>query len=308
MQDLDTAILRTILYADVFRFPMAAREIHHFLIAENPCSQADVEEALSASSRLAEALIQSDGWVALAGHADQIGVREEREAASTHLMLEARRYGRWLACVPFVRMVAITGALAMHNAASAQDDVDYVLVTAPGRVWLARACAILVVRLARFRGIEVCPNYVLAETALAQDRRDLYIAHEIAQMIPLFGFAVYDAMRARNAWAFHFLANACAPFHPETEQRPGTLAGAMKRMAEWALGDRLGNALEGWESRRKMRRFQAQMAHETHSARLDGEHVKGHFNDHGQRVLHQYALRLQEYGLEDTPVAISEPA
>lgn len=297
MQDLEDAILRTLLYGDVFGFPMTAREIHHFLISDSPCPLAAVEDVLRESPRLAGLLEQRENWVAWAGRAGQMDVRAGREAASRGLFPEARRYGRWLARLPFVRMIAVTGALAMQNAANAQDDVDFVVVTKNGRVWLARALAILVVRLARLRGVTVCPNYVLAESALAQDRRDLYIAHELTQMVPLFGFTDYRRMRGLNEWSARFLANADGPFHAEPEWTPGSGWRALKRVAEWVMGGKLGDALENWERRRKIRRFEAQMAKASAGAQLDSERVKGHFNDHGQRVLAQYEARLREHGL-----------
>ena len=116
-----------------------------------------------------------------------IPLRVERDQASLLLWPPALSYGAWLARLPFVRMVALTGALAMRNASADDDDLDYVLVTAPGRVWLARAFAIVLVRLAKRRGVVVCPNYVLAESALAQDKHDLFMAHEVAQMVPIYG-------------------------------------------------------------------------------------------------------------------------
>ncbi len=303
MPGLEDAILRTVLYGDVFSFPMSAREIHHFLISNRPCTPHDVEQALRDSALLADTLVHEGGWVALAGRAELFALRAQREAASEQLMGAARRYGRWLGRLPFVRMVAITGALSMRNAAGDHDDLDYVLVTARGRVWLARAFAIVIVRLGRMRGAVVCPNYVLAETALAQQRQDLYIAHEIAQMTPLYGRAIYDQMRALNGWAEAYLPNARAPFHAEAECQPGRLFGTLKRLAEWLLGGRLGDALEHWESKRKVRRFQPQMAESQHDALLDTEHVKGHFRDHGQRVLHEYTLRVREYEQAELPLA-----
>ena len=42
MQPLEAAILRTVLYADVFNFPMKLEEIHHFLISDDPVSLAEI--------------------------------------------------------------------------------------------------------------------------------------------------------------------------------------------------------------------------------------------------------------------------
>lgn len=297
LHELECDILRTLLYGDIFRFPMTAREIHHFLITTSPCSLNDVETALQCSDILLARLERHGEWYVLAGRGDCVAERSRREAASEHLMVQARRYGRWLARLPFVRSVILTGALAMRNAAHTHDDLDFLLVTTVGRVWMARLFAILVVRLARLRGVTVCPNYVLAESALTQDRQDLYIAHELAQMVPLSGVECYAALHDANPWMTSFLANADGPFHTEPEIAPGRLARAAQRLTEWVLGGRLGDRLETWERQRKTRKFQAQAPEPGPGARLDETRVKGHFRDHGEYVLREYEARLRSFGL-----------
>ena len=54
---------------------------------------------------------------------------------------QAVRYGLTIARLPFVRMVAVPGALTMDNVEPG-DDVDYLIVTAPDRLWLCRAVVI----------------------------------------------------------------------------------------------------------------------------------------------------------------------
>jgi hypothetical protein len=65
------------------------------------------------------------------------------------------------------------------------------------------------------------------------------------------------------------------------------------------LGGRLGDRLENWEYRRKLRRFQSELQTPYSSAKLDDRHVKGHFNDHGHPVLRKYQERLYQYGLDE---------
>jgi hypothetical protein len=298
MEPIEAAILRTVLYADVFNFPLTAAELHHFLIHDRPITLTEIESALRESSVLQSHLEQHGAYWVMAGRGDLLAVRGAREAASGRLWPLAQHYGTWLARLPFVRMVALTGALSVRNAAHGDDDLDYLLITAAGRVWTARACAILLVRWARLRGAQVCPNYVLAETALVQQGQDIFLAHEVVQMVPLFGEAHYRAFRHANDWTAQQMPNALGAFYTEADQSLVGVWAAVKRLLEGLLAGRVGDSLERWEHQRKQRRF-AQDVKKPHSAaQLDTEHVKGHFDDHGHPVLRRYAERLRELGLE----------
>jgi len=238
----DEAILQTLIYADIFDYPLTPGEVHHFLIGA--CASTDgVQAALDLSPRLLAHTTRTNGYVMLRDRQAIGALRDERRRASAALWPRARRWAGVLGCLPFVRMVAVTGALALDNA-PAGDDVDYLIVTAPGRVWLARGLAVLVVRVARLRGVGLCPNYVLAETALVQARRDLYVAHDLAQMVPLMGQTVYAAMRSANNWTLRFLPNAHGPWRQEADLAPGGGLGGLKRLAEALLGGGLGDRLE----------------------------------------------------------------
>jgi len=205
-----------------------------------------------------------------------------------------------LSYFPFVEFVGITGALSMRNPSAQVEDLDYIVVTRPGRVWLSRAIIILLVRLMRLRNIEICPNYVLASDQLVQTRQDLYIAHEIAQVLPLSNQNLYQQLRDQNRWVFEHLPNASSPFYQLWDNKDNRLGLILKRGVEGILSTPLGNWLEQWEYRRKARRFEQQAQAPTASAEIDRGHVKGHFNDYGHRVLAQYQAKLEEIGIADT--------
>lgn len=291
MRSLEDAILRTVIYADVFQFSLTLPELQRFLIHEKPTTQAQLQQVLKTSSRLKNCLWQNAGYIGLIGNESYVELRQQREEITRAVWGNAVRYGRWLGNLPFVRMVALTGALAVRNPASLQDDYDYILITQPGRVWLARAFAVLLVRLVKLRGEIICPNYVLAQNQLLQDRQTLYIAHEVMQMVPICGADVYNEMIEVNDWTREYLPNAGAYPTPEDRNQP------LKRMIEWLLGGMIGNWLERWECRRKMRKFAREIQQPTDAAQLDPEHVKGHFQDHGSRVLQRYHEGLAAYGL-----------
>jgi hypothetical protein len=301
----EEAILRTLLYADVFSFPMTLPEIHHFLIADDPIPIDQLAHTLEQSETLRAAITYIDGFYCCAGRQSLLDLRHTREQASQQLWAQAVRYGSWLAHLPFVRMVALTGALAMRNASSPYDDLDYVLVTAPGRVWIARGFAVLLVKLVKRRGVVLCPNYVLSLTALEQERRDLFIAHEVAQMVPLYGLEVYAALRNCNRWVAGHMPNAEIAFHKVDPQKMGRSWGILKRGLEALLSGTLGDRVEAWEQRRKQRKLAPGLQTPHHAAKLDAEQVKGHFNDHGHPVLQQYRERLRRYHIEDVTLPLA---
>ncbi len=287
---IEEAILHTLLYADVFDCPLTLAEIQRYLIGPSLPAEA-VQTALETSPWLTARVTRVNGYFAVRGRAEIGHLRDERRRHSAALWPAARRWGARMGALPFVRMVAVTGALAVDNSPPG-DDIDYLLVTAPGRVWLARAFAVALVRLARLRGVELCPNYVLSQSALEQRQRDLYSAHDLAQMVPLVGHQVYAEMRRANRWAEGYLPHAHPAPLPQPDLAPRGWVRLAQRLLEWPLSGWLGHALEAWERRRKLRKFASAARAAGDAAQLDADHVKGHFNDNRGLALRRFEERV----------------
>ena len=292
------AILCTVAYADVFDYALTPAQLHRYLVAHEATRQ-EVLHALEAPGLPRERLDQKNGLLALRGRDDLFELRHHRAAVAAELWPLARRFANAIAALPFVRAITLTGALAVGNCED-DDDFDYLIITAAGRLWLTRALIIgLVVKPAARRGYEVCPNYLLSERQLTLDERNLYVAHELAQMVPLAGIDTYHLLRARNAWASRFLPNASGlPRRVEPSVAVGSSLGSL---AELGLGTFVGGRLEQFERRRKIRRFSA---HGDGSATtcFDEHHCKGHFESNEHLIQQAFAERLRELaGPEGTP-------
>lgn len=295
---IEQAILRTLIYADIFRFPLTKQEIHHYLIHGTPVSLSKIESMIQHSEFLKKYISQSQGYVALAEHAMDIERRIMRDEIMKDLRVKANRYGKFLSYIPFIRMVALTGALAAGNPTARENDFDYLLITKPGRVWIARALAVMVVRIVRLSGDSLCPNYVLSSNQLEQSQQDVFMAREITQMIPIFGEDMYQNLRQANHWTTDFMPNATIPLHKSAYQQLPPLAYQLKSLIERILSGSLGESIENWEYQRKAKKF-AKDLHTQHSnAIIDTQHVKGHFQDHRSPILDRYYDRLSEYGIE----------
>lgn len=292
---LAAAILQTIHYADLFDYPLTSDELFHFLIGVR-ATRAEIFDALNDHSRLNGNLARFDGYVMLPRRAHLIAQRARLHADAATQLPRARFYARCIAHFPFVRLIALTGALAMQNARDR--DIDLFVVTAPGRLWLVRALIIALVRIARVRGDKLCPNFLVTENALAMSEQNLYTAHEIAQMIPLYGFETYAELRRVNPWTKNFLPNAFrrAPNFSESRLR----ARWIKKFAERWLGGKLGDAIERWERARKIARLAAQTPRDADNALFTADICRGFFSGHGRRVLKEFETRIMNDKLQMT--------
>ena len=289
--ELERAIVATVAYSDIFDYPLTAAEIHRYLIGST-ASRAEIDAALASRCLLSSRLAAGDGYVMLSGREKVAGTREARQRDADRLWPEALRYGRVIASLPFVRMVAVTGELAMDNVQPGSD-IDYFIVTQPGRLWLCRLLVIGVVRYASLRGVTVCPNYLISEDALAIHERNLYAAHELAQMVPIAGHAVYKRLREQNDWVGSELPNAAGP---PRELAVQPRAASLRRIAERLLGGRLGTRIERWEMERKIAKL-SRSAGEVPEASYSPDWCKGHVSGHEGRILAAFDDRRR--GLEE---------
>ena len=269
--DLDAAVIEALAYSDVFGWPLTAAEVHRFLAV--PAQRAEVLASLG-SARLVASV---DGHWVLRGREQLVAERRRREAVSRTLWPKVERSARMLARIPWVRMVAVSGSLAL-NAARPGDDVDLFIVTDDGRLWVSRALAIAAGRLAP---LTLCPNYLVSMSALEFAERDIYTANELAQLVPLFGAQVYTELLERNRWYRDLLPN-----------HPGFVGAipvrAPSRGAPRWL-DRMAVPLERWEMERKVTRLRTG-APET---RFDATTCKGHVDGHRAHFWRQFEERLQ---------------
>ena len=288
---LEAAVWRTIVYADVFDYPLTLAEIHFYLegVAAAP---AEVENALRHGRLLPQYLAYRSPYYMLAGREEISQIRQRREAISQTLWLAAARYGRLIASLPFVRMVAVTGSLAVNNVDEQKGaDIDYLIVTRNGRVWLSRAFIIALVRLAARRGYALCPNYILSENALIFPDQNLYTAHELLQMTPLYGLDVYQEIRRLNSWAAQFIPNAVnAPLTRPNLPPPYPI---IQTMMELPWRTPAGRWLDNWEMERKIRKF-SRHPNCNQEADFHTDWCKGHFEAHKQRVLTAYGERSEK--------------
>ena len=249
-------------------------------------------EAIQNGALLGRHLATDGTYFALSGRAELFSLRRERQALFEHYWPLALRYGGYLANLPHVRMVGLTGSFAAKNVRE-NCDVDFMMITDAGAMWRTRALGILSALVhRRFARKKVCPNYFVSTAALVLERKSFYDAQELTQMIPLFGSEAYAQLRRANSWTEDHLPNAAGA--PEEGRDAPPPVPIFKKIVEWGSNSPIGRALENFEATRKIRLFNetdhlkgvwTKSTRETHSLR---DYIRQEIEDAWRRRVHAF--------------------
>jgi hypothetical protein len=292
--ELRAAIVRAVGYADVFDAPLERSRVH--LALDRRASPNEVRWALESPGWADGILEIGEADLTISGRGGLCASATARRAVSARRWPAARVAGRLIGALPFIRMVAVSGSLAVDSS-DGDADIDLFVVTADGRLWVARRLIMGLVRLFALARIRLCPNYLLALSALELEDRTLFVAHELAQLVPVAGHGLLPVLIERNRWAAAELPNAFdIPTSPSLSavHDDGT-PGRARTTAERLLRSRLFDRLERWELAR-IRRRHPDTGAGTREARFDERRCKGHLVPNGRRTLEAYAARLAALG------------
>lgn len=277
------AILRTVTYAALFQSPLTLDRLHRNLM-DVPLSREALEDALT-DPWLRRRIEVVDGLVLPRGHRDWIVERRRRRAHSRRLLARHRRIVRLLGRLPFVRMVAISGACAHENATD--DDVDVFLIAREGRAW--GVCLALTV-LSRLVGVRrtLCLNYIVDEAALRLPEQDVFTASELVGLRLVSGRETYRRLIEVNGWAAHLFPNFAAAHEAESDRAPAAGARGWERVLD--LGP--AQALESI-ARRVLGRRLARKGRGCEGVVLGPHRLKLHTHDHRPGLLASFEAALE---------------
>ena len=287
-EELKHAVLHTLAYADVFDYPLTTDEIQRYL-TDVKASPREVEDALK---QLTPVVCCEGMYYFLSDRETIVATRRKRAEVASHLWPLAIRYGWVIASLPFVRMVTVTGSLPMDNTEDGKD-IDFMIVTQSGYLWTCRAMTLAIARIARLNGVTLCPNYLVAENALELEDRSLYVAHELAQMIPLSGMEVYERIRCLNSWMDDYLPNLQGAAQLPVGIRPIKTPILFQRVLESVLKFLPTNLFERWEMNRKIKKLSRQQGSNP-EAKFTADVCKGHVDRHGQRTENAIREKLEQ--------------
>ena len=244
LSSLEKAIIQTVAYFDIFKFPLTLVEIWKWLYQGKNVRYkmqdvkiSDIQEALEKSEKLKEVIECKWGFYFLkdtphhpstrsggAGQAniksrDLVEIRIERYNIAERKFKRALRVTKILASIPFVRMIAVCNNLPYNNAEE-ESDIDFFIIKKENRIWMTRFFCAGLMQLLRMRPTKktardkICLSFFATQDNLnlkdiALRPYDIYLTYWIDQIFPIYDEeGNYEKFREANKWIQEFLPNS----------------------------------------------------------------------------------------------------
>ncbi|MDO8460845.1 MAG: hypothetical protein Q7S38_00205, partial [bacterium] len=142
MRSAEKAVIKTLVYSDIFEFPLSYDELWRFLISPKPVSKKSLKEILN---RQSQNFSVKNGWHYLSQRENLIDIRLQRRHESAKKLTDAKKIVSYLSLVPTIYLIGISGALAMENAGD-KDDIDLFVITKTNTIWITRFVLTLILQ------------------------------------------------------------------------------------------------------------------------------------------------------------------
>jgi hypothetical protein len=231
-------ILKSLLYFNVFRYPLTIRDIFLNSSIENG-SINEISKELEVL--LERQLIRRKDDYYYLWDETTIKKRIKGNTLSLKYLKMARYVGKFISCFPFIRGVYISGSLS-KGYMDKDSDIDFFVITAPGRLWFSRTMIILFKKLFLFNSRKfLCPNYFIDTDHLELPEHNIFTAKELKYLIPLYNEDLYKQLLKSNEWTEAYMPNFSQIYETPFSGNPW-----FKILFEKIFGGRIGTWLDNF--------------------------------------------------------------
>jgi predicted nucleotidyltransferase len=285
--------IKILLYFDVFNYPLSEKEVTCF--AGVPDEKIQEAQAFLTEMVKAGWISQHKGFFFVGSDKSVVDRRIKGNRRARKRMRTASRYSRIISWFPYVRGVYLSGSIS-KGFLSENDDIDYFIIAAPGRIWIARSMLTIFKKVFLFNSFKnFCINYFIDTENLCIREKNRFTATELLFLVPMYNLPLYNGFIRANAWA--------RQYYPEFRQNDSHAFNAnplAKRFLEWSLDNGLGDRLDNYLmaiSRSYIRKKYQSLDDESfdNCFLLDKRELRYLPNRHQFAILDKFAARLAAF-------------
>ena len=284
-------VLNTLIYFDVFHYPLTDVEIFERSIVGNLSQTQDALKELVAN----DAIFCINGFYSLHNNKSLIKRRLKGNQYAEKSLVTAKRITKIIKLFPYVRAVMLSGSIS-KNYMEKNSDIDYFIITKANRLWVCRLFFVLVQKIIFFNRYKYfCYNYMVDENHVAITDQSFYTAIEGSSLLPVYNFEMYQHFRQSNLWMQAYFPN----FPMEEKVILDNRQSWIQRILEICFNNSFGEWLDKWLMKKIEAkwhcRHQPKMFTGTKNLQLKRHTAKAHTEGHYNRIMDLYNAKKTEY-------------
>ena len=198
-------IILSLLYFDIFKYPLTLKElVRHssvFQLAENEISTQI--EMLCEEGKI----VQANNFLFLPSEEDLVDRRIKGNIKAKEYIHKAFRISKFISHFPFIKGIFLSGSISKGYAGE-DADIDYFIITTPGRLWLARTLLIAYKKIVLFNSKKYfCLNYFIDTDHLEILDKNVFTATELTYLLPTYNKDLYTKLMESNSWTKAYQPN-----------------------------------------------------------------------------------------------------
>jgi len=317
MTDLEKSILATLAYYDIFDRPLTAWEIFRYLILDikgqmfkpNNIKFIDILNNLDYSKELEEKTDRKNGFYFLKKRDMLVEERIERQKISDQKWKKVKRFGKFLQMIPYIRLAAVSGSLAMNHCRK-ESDFDLLIIAKAGRIWTCRTFTTVFFQIIgqrrhhKYTKDRFCLNHYITDQSLDYIKKNLTNAQIYKRLVPIIDTEnLMRKTQQSNQWIKNYLL-----FYPVFWQgylkkiKKSRFLNQIRQIEEFFLDNRFGDWLENFFKQIQIKRIKKNPMTYMSGGRViyDDRQLEFHPELPEKKFIEKYNQKLIELGLKDS--------
>jgi hypothetical protein len=178
-------------------------------------------------------------------------------------------------------------------------DIDFFIIAAANRLWIARTVTHLFKKLSYLAGKQhwFCMNYYVDEAALEIPEKNIFTAMEIVTLLPMKGLKHFKKFIEANVWANNFFPAHNIAFDAADEIKKGLICKSVEKIFNSKAGDTIDKWLMAVTDKRWKKKTERGKLND-HAVKI-GMMVNRHFSkpdpkNFQAKVVQRYENRVKE--------------
>jgi len=344
---LEKQILATIVYYDILDYPLTSFEVFLYLVNKNqePCLPAgrlgiknqelsDVCALLNDSEYLKKYISQKLGFYFLKKRVlklqkapqpcpsgrrafgtmkpasiDIVQQRLDRKKLADRKWKKIKKIFWIMQTVPFMKMVLVSGSLAMGNSKD-ESDIDLIIIAKKKRIWIVRTFVTLLTSILGVRRHsnvtknKICLNHYITDKSLRIPFESLYNAQSYLHLINIYDSKedkkLFREFQEDNKWIGKYVSNyKLSELGGFRSIKRSKILNSISKLSEFTLAGRAGDYLENALSKIQSNKIKKDPLYKKSGGRvtINNNQLEFHPDSHEANIIPEFNKRMKELKL-----------